>query len=301
VLTQKVGNATTRFAYNTLGQLIQETDALGQIETSAYDANGLVTTKTDRNGTTFSYTYDHMGRVARQNAIQHGAVTGFRAYTYTTTGALLRDDSESYATWNHYDAQGRLHAQVENGGFVRWYYYNEANNLTQSLVYTDWWGSQAKHMDTTYSYHNNQRLNGVWENGVYQASHEYDANGRRTTRHLGNGTSAAYTYNPAGLVTHLRNYNRNTGAGLSSFNYSYHLDGNTQNVVESISGITRTVTYAYDLARRLISEHDTGAGAGTVSRNYAFDNRGNRTQISVTGAETYNTAYTYDLNHDLHL
>jgi len=39
ILTQTVGDATTTFAYNTRGQLVSTTDALGQVETYTYDAN----------------------------------------------------------------------------------------------------------------------------------------------------------------------------------------------------------------------------------------------------------------------
>ena len=62
---------------------------------------------------------------------------------------------------------------------------------------------------------------------------------------------------------------------------------------------TRTITYTYDTARRLVREHDTGVGGAATTRAYAFDARGNRTQMTVTGAQVYTVTYTYDLNNRL--
>ena len=94
-----------------------------------------------------------------------------------------------------------------------------------------------------------------------------------------------YTRNLSGFVTRL--VNRQGTTVLSQFDYIYYLDGNTHRVTEVMDGVTRTVTYTYDTARRLTREHDTGAGGGAITRAYTFDNRGNRTTTVVTGAENY--------------
>ena len=300
VLTKRVGGAggaTTSFAYNNRGQLTRTTDALGQAEIFAYDANGLLLTRTDRNGTVFRNTHDNMGRVAREEAVQNGAVTAFRAFIYTSTGSLRLSESHEHAMWMYYDPQGLLNAQAEPGGQVRQYSYNAANNLVHRIVWADWWGNPRAYLNTTYTYDTAQRLQAVYENGVREVTYVYDANGRRTYRRLRNGATTRYTYNLSGLITLVENFNRYTGVSYSTFAYVYYLDGNIRQVTETMGGTTGVVTYTYDTARRLTNEHDTRAGA--TSRAYTFDNRGNRTRMTVTGAENYTVTYTHDLNNRL--
>ena len=66
VLTKNAGGAVTTFAYDSRGRLMSVRDALGQYERFTYDLNGLVLTRTDRNGTIFTNEYSHMGRLVRK-------------------------------------------------------------------------------------------------------------------------------------------------------------------------------------------------------------------------------------------
>ena len=127
------------------------------------------------------------------------------------------------------------------------------------------------------------------------STYTFNANGARTSAVFGNGTRTDYTRNLAGLATRVEH--RHGDTVLSRFDNSYHLDGNIQQVIETMSGETRTITYTYDSARRLIREQD--AGFRTLDRQYEFDNRGNRTRMTVTGDETYEVTYTYDLSNRL--
>jgi len=303
VLTKRVGGAgatgaTTAFTYNNRGQLTQTTDALGQVETFTYDANGLLLTRTDRNGTLFRNTYDHMGRIIQEDAVQNGVVTNRRTSTFTASGAVRIISNGSHMVINYYDAQGRLHIQTETDGFMRWYHYNTANNLTAVMVYTDWWGpARTRQTHTTHTYDVAQRIHTTTTNGELLVTYAYDANSRRIRSTYSNGTVTDYTRNLAGMVTNL--VNRHGTTILSSFAYIYYLDGNTHRVIETMGGVTRIVTYTYDTARRLTNEYDTGAGAGTVNRAYTFDARGNRSCMTVTGSEVYTGTYSYDLNHRL--
>ena len=293
VLTKRVGGATTTFTYNNRGQLTRTTDALGQQETLTYDANGLPLTRTDRNGTLFRNTYDNMGRLVREEAVQNGVVTMHSAFAFTDTGAMRFSDTGSHAIWNYYDAQGRLILQAETDGITRTFAYNAASNITDERVYIN----GGRHYHNTYTFDIAQRMRTVTSGGQLQSTYNYNANGSRTSTILSNGVTTEYTRNVAGLVT--RVVNRRGATVLSQFDYIYYLDGNTHQVVETMSGVTRTITYTYDTARRLTREHDTGAGGGAITRAYTFDNRSNRTQMVVTGAETYTVTSTHDLNNRL--
>ena len=297
VLTKRVGGATggatTTFAYNNRGQLIRTTDALGQSETFTYDANGLLLTRTDRNGTVFRMTYDSMGRLIREETVQNGVVTGHRAFTFTATGATGLVTSDDHFVFYYYDAQGRVIRQTETGGIVKTFAYNAANNIIDERVYIN----GARHYHNMYTFDTAQRVQTVRANGTLLTTYTYNVNGQRTRTTHYNGTVAEYTRNLAGLVTRL--VNRQGTTVLSQFDNTYYLDGNIHQVIEVMSGVTRTITYTYDTARRLIREHDTGTGGGAITREYTFDNRSNRTQMVVTGMENYTVTYTHDLNNRL--
>ena len=215
---------------------------------------------------------------------------------------------------NTFDAQGRLREQEEfdiTSGTQeiarRRYYYNEANNLTFTLVTVN----GQIHYITQYAYDAAQRLTRVYENGLLQATYAYNANSQVIRRDLYVGGSAlatrtTNTINLAGLVTQVLTTNRNTGAQISRYTKTLYLDGNVQQLVEAVAGsANRTITYTYDAARRLIREHDTGPGVGpggatgTITRQYTFNERGNRTVMTVTGSESYTVQYTYDLSNRL--
>jgi len=294
ILTMRVGGATTTFAYDNRGRLIRTTDALGQAEVITYDANSHVVTRTDRNGTLFRRTHDAMGRLVREEAVVNNAVVGSRNYTFHHTGALLRALNGAHSIYYYYDAQGRLIRTHEpSEGIVNHYTYNAANNRLTSRVLV---GGNL-HINNVYVYSNAQRLIRVYGNNILRSTYVHDANGRVTYRHLEHGASTRYVYNLAGLVTELTNFRRSNNEVLSRFTNNYYLDGNTHRVTELMGGVTRTITYTYDAARRLIREHDTGAGGGTITRAYSFDARGNRTQMVVTGAQNYTVTSTFDLNN----
>ena len=263
ILTMRVGDAVTTYTYNNRGQLTQITDALGQTETFTYDANGLLLTRTDRNDTVFMMTYDHMGRLIRKDAIRAGDPEGYREYTFAQTGVLLRATNGAHTITYRYDAHGRVIRQEETGGVVITYEYNAANNVTSSRTAVNGY----VHISNTYTYDVAQRLHTVTSHGELLSTYTYDANSNRTSKTLSNGVRTDYTYNLANLVTNLTN--RRGGTILSSFDYLYYLDGNTHQVVETMDGTTRTITYTYDLARRLVreevSEADTGPATAVAS------------------------------------
>ena len=295
----RTDTATTTFIYDNRGRLTRTTDALGQSEILTYNTHGLLLTKTDRNGTVFHHTYDGMGRLTKQEARQNNVVTRHNIYTFTATGALREITNGSHTITNSYDAQGRLERQEEGAGtvgggrIIKTYTHNTANNRTSSRIEV----SNNIIIDKAYTYNSAQRLHTVRSNNELISTDTYDANGALSSTTLGNGVITTYTRNLSGLPTNVANRNGNTT--ISSFNYTYHLDGNVSQITETMSGVTRTINYTYDTARRLTREQSTGGGTGAITRQYEFDNRGNRARMIVTGAETYTVNYTYDLNNRL--
>ena len=329
VRTKRVGGttnaATTTFNYDNRGRLTGVTDAMNRTESFTYDSNSLVLTRTDRNGTLFRNTHDNMGRVVREEARRGAVVAGYRIFTYAGTGALSQeafrdnDARSAHVLLHYFDAQGRLSRQnefeVNHGTGVRTevasraYHYNSANNLRWTMVTI----GGIYHYLVYYQYDSAQRLHRVYENGIRQTTYVYNANNRIIRRYLytagtvtGTAVTVRYDMNLAGMVTQVTNSNRSTNAVISRYQKTLYMDGNIQQKTETAGGATRTITYTYDAARRLTREHHVGAGvgpggaSGTITRVYLFDNRGNRTRMTVTGAESYVVNYTqYDLNNRL--
>ena len=303
ILTKRVGHpaspatmATTTYAYDTRGRLIRVTDALGQAETITYDQNSLRLTSTDRNGTQFRYIYDNMGRITNRQAWVGGVLQIDMRYVYYRTGALFWNSNGHHTVFRNYDAQGRIIQIDETAGVTHVYTYNVANNIVNFSTIVN----GRVHVLETHHYDIAQRVVQIttaagW--GVL-AYYTYDANGNRTSATLRNGVRTDYTFSPGNLVTSV--VNSLWGTVLSRFDYTYFLDGNVMRVVETYqnASLNRTVTYTYDLARRLTREQVTGSGA--LIRDFAYDARGNRASMTVTGSATNHTVtYAYDLNNRL--
>ena len=142
----------------------------------------------------------------------------------------------------------------------------------------------------TYEYDELHRLYKVRENGNHRATYTYDANGNRVSLKYASGTLTTYTYNKANWVTGLTSVD--SGTTLVKYSYTYYASGN-QKIETDKDGVV--TSYTYDGLGRLTQESE----AGGLTVDYAYDSAGNRTQMVVTGAETYTTTYTYDKNNRL--
>src|SRR5690606_4094653 len=118
----------------------------------------------------------------------------------------------------------------------------------------------------------------------YVTNTEYDAEGRVTTRELGNGLTSAYEYyaweegeNEPGYQQGGRLHALVTAIGETTYqDLSYHYDpgGNILQIDNQV--IPETILYTYDQIDRLTS--DTLNGGST----YAYDNEGNLTQKGIS-------------------
>ena len=151
----------------------------------------------------------------------------------------------------------------------------EGGNTSQSLRYN-------------YDYLN--RMVKVSEPGkaLTLAEYTYDSNNNLTKESLNNGQyEVQYTYNAANLITGMVNKQLSGSQTLSSYSYTYSLDGNRLS--------ENNKTYSYDAAGRLKAASQNG-----VQYSYNYDRRGNRSGMQVTAnGQSMNTAYTYNQNNQL--
>ncbi|QIB70560.1 RHS repeat-associated core domain-containing protein [Aminipila butyrica] len=282
------GAQLTKYEYDQYGHLTVLTDPLGKKETYIYDINGNMTSKTDKNGVVTRYAYDGLSRKLSQSVTKNEA-TQSETMGYTQTGALAFTQNENLRTDYIYDDQGRKVKETDSNGVEKVYTYDTAGNVKTSVVKVN--GTSKKEL--AYTYDKKDRLIQVYEAGMLVATYSYDANGNRNSLSYGNGDSSAYTYNLANMVTSLNN--KKGSDVLSSYDYTYYLDGN-QATKRDNKG--RQTSYSYDGLGRLTKEAESGV-SDAITKTYTFDRANNRSAMAVSGAEAYIVGYTYDLNNRL--
>ena len=135
------------------------------------------------------------------------------------------------------------------------------------------------------------RIVKVKESGNETVSYTYDANGNKKLETLANGVVSTYTYNKANRITKIENKSGDTD--ISSYEYSYYLDGSDACKVRSESGIIETTSYEYDGLKRLTEEAVKVGNNMTDTYTYEYDDYGNRSKMTAEGTEDYVTEYSY--------
>jgi len=276
--------AVTKYAYDRFSNCISTIDPLNQTETSTYDLNGSVLTKTDRKGVTTTYTYD-----------DHGRVTGITAggtsltYTYTLTGAPKSLSNGTTTTTYTYDALGRVLTETD-GSNVRTYAYNIGNARTSFVLNT----GGITRLNNVYTYDELNRLKTVTYDTTTYVTYAYDTNGNRSSVTYNNGNTETYTYNLANMLTSL--VNKKGATVLSQYTYTYLLDGNWLTETDKNGKVK---TYTYDGHNRLTREQEQSGGTVSQTYAYTYDDYGNRATLTATGTDAFTAAYAYDRNNRL--
>ena len=135
------------------------------------------------------------------------------------------------------------------------------------------------------------RIVKVMESGNETVSYTYDANGNKKTETLANGVVSTYTYNNANKITKIENKSGNTD--ISTYEYSYYLDGSDACKVRTENGIIESTSYEYDGLKRLTEESVAVGSNTTDTYTYEYDDYGNRSKMTASGTENYTTVYSY--------
>ncbi|WP_306576091.1 RHS repeat-associated core domain-containing protein [Anaerotruncus massiliensis (ex Togo et al. 2019)] len=288
------GAAKTTCEYNRFGKVVKMVDPrsnalpaddpLYLVETCVYDAVGRLVSKTDRNKNTTVYAYDALDRVLSETVTVDGVPESI-AHGYTKTNQKLSDSNGTLAVTYRYDARGRLVEQAESDGVVKSFAYDAAGNRTSFTLTRN----GTAEISLGYTYDSLNRLAEVKKGEAVIARYAYDDNGNRISlEYPESGLTTAYAYNAANLVISL--VNRRGDTVVSSYRYTYYLDGNQKSKTEADGKVT---DYVYDGMGRLARESE--AEGNTIV--YAYDRFSNRSSMTVTGGETYTTTYGYHPNN----
>ncbi len=295
----------TTFTYDTLGNLLTSTDALGHVTSlGSYDTNGRPGTMTDANGIVTSFTYDELGRV-ETITVEHPSDSQLNATTtiaYDEVGQVVGLTLPSTDTLiTDYDGAGRV-ASIRAASGERWdYTYDAMGNVI---------GETVRRSNGTVSVDMGSRFDelgriiaSILGSSGHPARLGYDKVGNTTssTTPNGNATTAAFdaldrvvsTVAPDSGSTSLA-YD---GAD-NQLSYTDPISVTTQFVYNGFGDIIQesspdrgTSTYWYDDAGRMI-EYTDGRGQ-TI--DYTRDYLGRVTQMVPQGRPASETVtYSWD-------
>jgi RHS repeat-associated protein len=256
----------TRYAYAGLGDIpSQVTDPNGGV-TRTTAVNGRVTSQTDADGNTTSFTYDAAGNLASITSPSGSETT----FGYDAAGNVVLTTAPSGRTITYtYDGTGRLSSVTDPAGATTSYQFSVAGRLTQV---TDPTGAS-----TARGYNEAGQLVSV-TNALGQAvTLTYDADGfPATSTSLSGGVTTA-RYDSLGRLTSVTPPDSFTRA------YTYDADGR----LVTQTGPSGTSRYAYDAVGNLLSATDpTGAVLG-----YAYNNIGQVTAFTDPTGGVWKTSY----------
>jgi RHS repeat-associated protein len=282
---------TTRYTYDTLGNVIEIVDAQGNSSKFTYDSLGRKLKAEDPDMGVWNYTYDKAGNLIRQRDARNQMID----FQYDALNRLLLKrtilpKSEVLATYQ-YDSLvktyciGRLSTVTDKSGTADYYYDNlgrqiksiktvnsgsftveqtyDALDRVTSLKYPD--GEIVK-----YTYNTSGALDKVAGTVTYLSNIDYSPTGQISKIAYGNGVSTDYAYDPQNLrLTNL--VTQAPTARIQDLSYHFDNTGNITNIIDSVNS-ANSQDFLYDDLNRLIQ----GRGSyGTFG--YTYDSIGNMT------------------------
>ena len=306
----------TKYYYNILGQMIQETAAYGTSDATStyytYDYLGNVLTETDAKGYVTTYTYDALGRETRAD---------YEDDTYSTTTYTVNTDGTQVTT--DYDADGNKSISVADkkgqvilegiAGDVT----GSHNAVTTGNTYTYGSDTLIQYTRSTYDAMGNE----TWttDNTGLETTNVYDDLGHltsTTTGPSGHQMTTTYTYDDLGNVL-------TESTPEIDIIKTYDLEGRVLTDTQSKNGSTSTTTYNYDevvngklrmimtdpKGRQTIYEYNENQQIekeilSGKTTEYTYDDNGNMLTSTLTNtsfpSESASTTYTYDSHNRQH-
>ena len=257
------------------GNLLTETDALGNKVQYAYTPEGWLESITRADGTVLTFEYDKTGSLLVQNVGDGQTVES----SYNEIGMVTEVSSAEGTIVYQYNGQGYLVSVTNVNGDVVSYTYDAYGNKT-SMTYPDG-------RTVSYTYDRMNRMTSVTGLDGDVTRYAYDAAGRRVET-ASSTLTTAYSYDSVGnLLTQAT-----SGASEIAFSYSYNKNGYITGEVRTEGGKTTESTYAYDALGQLTSFlQSTG-----YEEQYAYDKAGNMTEKVLTGTDGIETALKMSYN-----
>lgn len=301
---------TVSFAQQT-GNLTSAIDVLGQVESYAYNDQGEIVTRVDKNGGVFSISYDANGRWDQEVVPTGDVMSASYDNQGTTTAYTDRNGATSVTSYNananptsvtdplgntktmSWDATMDKLTDTDARGNTTKFSYDGSGNLTQKVDPLN---------GTTYmNYGANSRLTSQALPDGESTTNVFDSNGNLLTSTDGLQNTTTYSYTPNGQLGTVQ---QPGNATASSF--VHNADGTIQTMTDPTGA---TNSFGYDGAGHLTALTDPGGHTRTMvvdargqvnsmtdanhqTTSFAYDAQGNRKSLTdPTGAKT---AFGYD-------
>ena len=297
----------TEYSYDKNGNMVRYTDPLGKSEEYQYNFSNLMTGKTLRNGKSYSYTYDQLGRNLTATIHDQSVQTA-----YDQLGRVTSKSNQNGTTTYSYDLLGRVLTEIrddqdDSRDYKIEYTYSPQGIKSKklSVFNTDSNTFEEKNYES-FTYDNLFRLSELTQKNTQagnvnvNATYAYDSLNQLTEKIVKLGANTVkqnYSYNKAGLTTQIEQYQKNASGSYElgwSENYTYKLDGNLTQKQDSLGNVT---TYQYDALGRLLEEQLVANNINRWKDSYSFDdysNQARKVHTDYTNNTTTSTAYTYD-------
>jgi RHS repeat-associated protein len=234
-------NIEYRYEYDAISRVVREINQKENEQSYRYDGNGNLVSKTDFNGATTNFIYDPLNRL--KEAIFTD--TTKKEFDYDANGNMTRAENNAKAIEFEYDPLNRLSKEIDHGvDQVVKYAYDNAGNRIETL----WLNDQRK---IRYVYGKLNELLKVIDPEAGTTEYRYDRLAREIMKKTSNGITTETTYDPAGRVTMIRNYEDKVHGQdnyLESYAYLYNAAGERINQIDEKGNIT---TYQYDELGRI--------------------------------------------------
>ena len=287
--------AGTKYKYDNAGNLLTQTDALGNVTSYTYDFYGNPLTEQQSNGSSMLYVYDHMGRVIKVSRYDH--TTG-ETNVQKTVEYLRRGMYVGIAITQYYGPNGTKPSTTEEwqdfeGKTVQ---YTDADGGRSLLVYLK--DKLSKKIDavgntTAYGYDSIGRLSTVTTDFEDRSQSQMQ-----------------YTYDLMGNVLTLQERSNLVGAGQTLEKRSFEYDCWGRLLTTVFYDKNKPVNYqhnSYDTLGRLLQQYHglhaplTFAGSSVVPsgddeysvKSYAYDYLGN--VVLITDALGQSETISYDV------
>jgi RHS repeat-associated protein len=277
----------TRQIYDLLGRPSTLEKFLGPIpysnQTSTYNWQDRVASRTDERGNTTSYQYDFLGRLTK--ITKPDGKTIQESYNDLAFWARSADEDSNYQC-SIYDKVGRLTSTIEKAspdcqtGIVSNNAYDQVGDLTRV--------TNSLSQSTIYVFDNLGRLTKTTYPDNTKQTYTYDNNGNMANMTDRGGTRTMVAYDSLNRVK-TKTYCGVQGTPISATSYTYDKNGN----VLQIQNENETLTYIYDARNRVLNET---AAVNPATRNIVdlgcFGSGGTLTRTGGV-SETYTTGFTY--------
>lgn len=260
-----------QFEYDWHGNLIQETDALGNLTLRSYDLNENLISEFSLGTAVKNFTYDFMNRLIREESRASDGTILSKSYTYDKKGNCLSScDYYGNVTHFHYDTNGRLietiypPIETSEGEFSSPTLTYQYDGLGRVISQTDPNGYTIKKTYTSYGHPETiQYPDGTFERFTYTNRGEVEEKFAR------DGSYTRYDYDPQGRELQILTYDLN-GKLVKHIIKTY----NAFHQTSEIDGNGNLTIFTYDFAGRLASTI-----TGERKTTYAYDSLGRQTHI----------------------